>query len=371
MFRVAGDDVDLGWRIHQGGWKLGFHAGAMVWHHRRSAVGSYLNQQFNSGRAEGLLEEKWPEKYNAAGHLAWSGRLYDKSFARFLRSNRPRIYHGSWGSALFQHLYHPAPGRMRTLLIMPEWYLFMGLLAAIFSSGVLHLPAGFSPGLWVIVFVPPAASAFYAGQQMFFHRALRRKYGAWRLAAMTALLHWLQPLARAAGRLRQGLTPWRRHITGRMIVPHSRDVVLWSETNWRSAEQRLAALETKMRDDGAVVARGGDWDSWDLELSAGTFAHARVKLVTEEHGGGRQLVRIKISPRVGKSTLALTLLLALLSSRAAIEQHWIAWTLLTTITVAALIRIVYDCGSASAVALQAIPRSLGEGENILESPRRA
>jgi hypothetical protein len=317
-----------------------------------------------------LLEEKWPEKYNVAGHLAWSGRLYDKSFARFLRSNRPRIYHGSWGSALFQHLYHPAPGRMRTLLIMPEWYLFMGLLAAVFGSGVLHLPLRYSFALWVVVFALPALNAVYAGQQMFFHGSLRRKYGGWRLAAMTALLHWLQPLARAAGRLRQGLTPWRRRVTGRMIVPHSREVAVWSERHWRSADQRLATLEAKMREEGAVVARGGDWDTWDLEASAGTFANARIQLLIEEHGSGRQLVRIRVAPRIGRSALAVTSLLALLTSRAAAEQHWIAYALLTTLTVAALFRIVYDCGSASAVAFHSIPRTLEEGEMIQPPARR-
>ena len=33
------------------------------------------------GKAEALLEEKWPERYNALGHLEWTGRLYGRGFA--------------------------------------------------------------------------------------------------------------------------------------------------------------------------------------------------------------------------------------------------------------------------------------------------
>ena len=35
QFRVAGDDVDICWRIRQSGGKLGFSPAAIVWHHPR------------------------------------------------------------------------------------------------------------------------------------------------------------------------------------------------------------------------------------------------------------------------------------------------------------------------------------------------
>ncbi len=72
-FRVAGDDVDICWRIQARGWKLGFTPGAMVWHHRRSSTRAYLRQQWGYGKAEAMLERKWPEKYNLVGHLSWRG----------------------------------------------------------------------------------------------------------------------------------------------------------------------------------------------------------------------------------------------------------------------------------------------------------
>src|SRR5881296_1121165 len=80
QFRVAGDDVDVCWRLQEHGWKLGFHAAAVVWHYRRNSVRAYWRQQKGYGKAEALLEKKWPEKYNTAGHVNWAGRIYSHAF---------------------------------------------------------------------------------------------------------------------------------------------------------------------------------------------------------------------------------------------------------------------------------------------------
>src|SRR5439155_1378817 len=77
------------------------------------------------GRAEALLERKWPEKYNPAGHLTWTGRLYGRGLTEALTWRRGRIYHGTWGRAPFQSLYQPAVGLLGGLSLMPEWYLLI------------------------------------------------------------------------------------------------------------------------------------------------------------------------------------------------------------------------------------------------------
>src|SRR5207244_3909825 len=76
QFRRAGDDVDVCWRLLERGMTIGFSAAGVVWHHRRASVGAYVRQQRGYGEAEALLERKWPEKYNALGHVAWAGRIY-------------------------------------------------------------------------------------------------------------------------------------------------------------------------------------------------------------------------------------------------------------------------------------------------------
>ena len=75
IYRTAGDDVDLCWRVQHTGRTIGFHPAATVWHHRRNSLKAYWRQQKGYGRAEALLERKWPEKYNKVGHLSWAGRI--------------------------------------------------------------------------------------------------------------------------------------------------------------------------------------------------------------------------------------------------------------------------------------------------------
>ena len=95
------------------GWTLGYNAAAMVWHYRRGSVRTYWKQQRGYGRAEALVERKWPEKYNRAGHVSWAGRIYGKGLAWPLGSRKGRVFHGTWGGALFQRLYQQPPGTCR------------------------------------------------------------------------------------------------------------------------------------------------------------------------------------------------------------------------------------------------------------------
>ena len=122
QFRIAGDDVDVCWQLQQKGGSLGYHAGAMVWHHRRSSMRAFWEQQHNYGKAEAQLEKKWPEKYNLVGHLTWTGRVYGNGH-QYKAWSRGRIYHGTWGSAPFQSIYRSPAGAWESWLSMPEWYL--------------------------------------------------------------------------------------------------------------------------------------------------------------------------------------------------------------------------------------------------------
>ena len=62
QFRVAGDDVDVCWRLHEKGLTIGYCAAAVVWHHRRNSIRAFWKQQAGYGKAEALLAQKWPEK---------------------------------------------------------------------------------------------------------------------------------------------------------------------------------------------------------------------------------------------------------------------------------------------------------------------
>ena len=73
QFRVAGDDVDICWRLQDAGHRLGFSPAAVVWHRRRDSVRAYWRQQRGYGAAEALLERKWPDRYSAGRPRALGG----------------------------------------------------------------------------------------------------------------------------------------------------------------------------------------------------------------------------------------------------------------------------------------------------------
>src|SRR5215204_1609124 len=224
-FRVAGDDVDICWRLRQRGWSLGFSPAAVVWHHRRNSIRAYWKQQRGYGKAEALLKEKWPEKYNAAGHLVWAGRIYDEGLVPALAWRRRQIYQGTWGSAPFQSLYQPAPNGLWSLLATPEWYLLIAVLATLCAlSGVWRPMLVFLPLLALAV----GARLIQVGLSAFRALFTGSKRSRLKLFGLTAFLHLIHPLARLYGRLRHGLGPWRGGAIG-LSLPRPRTIAIWSE----------------------------------------------------------------------------------------------------------------------------------------------
>jgi hypothetical protein len=180
----------------------------------------------------------------------------------------------------------------------------------------------------------------------------------------------LQPAARLIGRLHEGLTPWRQRGGERIIFPWSRAVAVWSETTWRGPEDRLRALEFAMRDSGAVVVHGGDYDRWDLEARGGLLGCARLQLVIEEHGNRKQLIRVRAWPVAMPSVLVVATVFAVLAMVAAVNLEWTAWLVLNLPAVALLLRVIYECGSAMDVIASAVQATLADGEKIISSGKK-
>ncbi|MEN6484193.1 MAG: glycosyltransferase, partial [Syntrophobacteraceae bacterium] len=288
-FRIAGDDVDLCWRLQQNGGTLGFSPAAMVWHHRRNSVKAYWKQQLNYGKAEADLEKKWPEKYNAAGHVPWAGRLYFKGFEQFLGAFRGRIYQGTWGSALFQSIYQPAPSLLWSLPMMPEWYIVIAALAGFSLLSVEWMPLVVVLPMLALAVFTPVLHACLCAMKLSYKEVAGTRKELFKLRALTAFMHLMQPMARLIGRMRLGLTPWRKcAYTGISVPwPWPRTFTFRSE-QWRSPVEWLESLEKGLLEVRTVVLRGGDYDRWDLELRGGLLGCVRVLMAVEEHGGGKQ-----------------------------------------------------------------------------------
>jgi GT2 family glycosyltransferase len=351
-FRVAGDDVDVCWRLQEQGKKLGFHPAAVVWHHRRNSFRAYWRQQRGYGRAEALLERKWPEKYNGAGHVTWNGRLYGLGLVYSLRWRRERIAYGVWGSAAFQPALPTSPGLLSTLPLMPEWHLLSGVL------GVLSLMAiQWSLLLWFLpIFVLTVAASLLQALLSAAHapftgiegsRAYRVK-----LRALTAYTHLLHAMARLAGRRWSRKWPGGLRRSG-IALPHPRTVTIWSE-HWQCPEAWLRAVEADLRAGGAAILRGGEFDRWDLEVRGGSLGGSRLRMASEEHGEGRQLIRFCVWPRCSRFGVALLICLAMLFGVAMHDRSWMASLVLGNWVIALLLTITWRCASTHEAALRAL-----------------
>src|SRR5262249_19061161 len=278
-------------------------------------------------KAEALLEKKWPEKYNGLGHLAWAGRLYGKGSTRVTSWGQGRIYQGTWGSALFQSIYAPAPGFWGSLSAMPEWYVIIATLTALSALGLFWKPLllalpllGYAVGILLV-------QAGLSARQASFVSAPRTRSERLQLWGLTTLLHLMQPLARLRGRLRYGLTPWRWRSTRGWAWPWSRTLQLWSE-EWRCPLTRLQAIEETLRAEGTASLRGGGYDRWDLEVRRGLLGAVRLLATTEEHGAGRQLVRFRLWPKCSVQGFALIVALLAGVTGALLDHAWYCATML-------------------------------------------
>ena len=342
-FRAAGDDVDVCWRLRDRGARLGFNCAAMVWHRRRSSIRGYWRQQRGYGAAEALLERKWPERYNWAGHLSWAGQLYGEASSTPLRPKRVR--YGRWGTNPFQSLYQPPTGHLSALRTMPERYAVMLSLAGVGALGALWPPLLLALPLIVLIAAGFVADALVVGWRSTAAPPSRAPGARLRLVAATSVLHLLQPAARLRGRLRGGLTPWRRHGRAPLVSPRRRSSKHWHE-QWQAPEVILEGLERSLRRAAAFVARSGEFDRWDLEVREGWFASARVLMAIEEYPQGRQLVRWRIWPHWPLAALALAGCGVSLVVLAAVAGAYAAAATLAVLTVAFVVRMGRDAAAA-------------------------
>ena len=204
---------------------------------------------------------------------------------------------------------------------MPEWYFVVAALGALAALGL-----AWSPLLMVVplFMLAGAASLIQAGiaatKPPLDARPLKQRIA---LRMMITWLQLIQPLARLLGRVRFGAKPWR--LAGLLSRPVRlrQTHVIWSE-EWQPTETRLAEIERLLLRNREAVKRGGDFDRWDLEVRGGLLGYVRTVGMIEEHGGGKQLFRLRTWPHIPRPVIALLVILSLLAAAAALDQAWLA-----------------------------------------------
>lgn len=359
QFRSAGDDVDVCWRIQRMGWRIGYHPSAFVWHSRRNEIKTYWKQQNGYGKAEALLEDKWPDKYNAVGHIPWSGRLYGKGKTLPLLIMPSRVYQGVWGSALFQSIYEPAPGILFSLPLMPEWYLLIIFLGFFMALGLFWFPLSFAFPLFILAVMAPIVQAVISASKAEFTIKNPTLAQHVILYTITTILHLLQPLARLRGRILEGLTPFKSGIPTRFFIPKTMVISIWQE-EWQSVQDTLNCVLAGLRKQNVPIHFGGAFDNWDLEVRGGLMGAARVLLTVEEHGQGKQMLRFKVTPNYKIRRTRLIGIFVLLSMMAYFDHANGVSIFLMGIAVWLLLRMLKKCSFAQEAMWEAINEIKGQ-----------
>lgn len=347
VYRAAGDDVDICWRIQEAGHTIGFHPSALVWHHRRNSIKDYWKQQKGYGKAEALLETKWPEKYNGFGHVAWAGRIYGNGFTLPLKTKRRKIFFGTWGSALFQSIYEPAEDSVTSIPLMPEWYLFSIVFALLGSIGFLWTPLlWFWPLFITSIIIVLVQALISASKNTSLPRLQKQNI---KYLALITYFHLIQPLARLYGRMTYGLTPWRIRGAGaslkNLTFLKSKTLTYWHEGQWKAAETWLEEIEQNIINLKARVKRGGDFDRWDIKTRNGLFSTAKGILTVEEHGANKQYIKFKYRAEYSARGLLLIGLLAITTLLAALDLNPIPTFIIGSLTFLLAGKYILDTAS--------------------------
>ena len=354
QFRTAGDDVDLCWRITEAGWKIGFSPGAMVWHHRRRTIKSYWRQQYGYGKAEALLERKWPQKYNSIGHKTW-GHIYGNGALVTPLFRRWRVYHGVWGNAPFQSIYDTASASHLALMQMPEWYLLVAALLFVTVSGLIWSPMIYFAPLALIVTVMPVSHIIYNVARMPGKKKRRSKLQHLQFSTITVGLHVLQPLARLLGRIKYDLTPWRHYGKGSYLLPLTRNNCVWCN-NWISPDKRLERIETDLKTENVCIERGNNYDRWDLLIKGGSLGFVKLLMASEDHNGGKQYLRFRFIPGVSLTAICLISFPALLLAISLLNHAIIPALLFGFVFLLLVFRLSEDYGRAYLLAKKVVKK---------------
>ncbi len=329
IYRKAGDDVDVCWRLMQRGYRIGFSSAGFVWHYRRSTVQAYLKQQQGYGEAEALLVRKHPEYFNSVGGSIWHGRIYTAS--KFgVETRKPIIYHGVWGSGFFQTLYTPLPAMALMMATSLEYHVLVTLPLL-----VLSVPFHDLLPLGIVSALVSVTTCIVAG----FQADLPRNKSRWWSHPLIALLFFLQPIyrgyARYKGRLILKQTPPAP--TEALAALELKDkgeplhaIEYWAE-HWLDRVEFLQGILAHLDEQGWQNKADAGWSEYDIEIYGSRWAYLQLTSVSEPHSGGRQLFRVRLQTKwslLAKVAFFSALAFELLVIGFVAKEFWWLWMLL-------------------------------------------
>ena len=289
-FRTAGDDVDLCWRLMQAGHRVGFSPSALVWHHRRFTMQAYFRQQKGYGEAEAMLRFKHMQYFDPQGSARWKGVIY--GLPRFERVfHRPIIYHGIFGTGLFQCLYPKPASPWAQLVSGLEWN---ALTLFIFLVSVQVEPIRIVPLLMLAATLLPAISFMVVARVEPKHDTVLARLTVFYLALTQPLVRdWARYFTWLKGKRTPDAVVQTPEKDAGPTLPlfRSRLLSFWSEQG-RERVHLLAEIEKILEEEGWRYAQDTGWNSWDVQIFANRWWHVRLRSLTEIYPHGRRLTRV-------------------------------------------------------------------------------
>ncbi|HEX6963947.1 MAG TPA: glycosyltransferase family A protein [Lacipirellula sp.] len=332
QFRQAGDDVDVCWRLLAGGRRLGYAAGAMVWHHRRCSVKAYYQQQKGYGRAEAMLAFKHPHRFIGAGLLKFDGVIYGDGTAG-LPLLPPKVYHGRFGAALFQTIYQPREFRFDARATSLEWHCLSATFLVLSTMNPWLLVA--SGGMWLVSMWSVAATV---------GRITRPKKFPGSRQLLVLWLHLMQPVVRGMHRngyaLRNKRLPQIASRPTQNVAPVRKSASAECEHYWPAANGKgrielLDALVAQAKQDGWPGDYYGGWSPWDVELMADVWHHVTVRTATEELGRPKRFTRVRWAAQPTRIAYAATAMVLAWNAVAIVMN--VPWGMFAGLAAAALL----------------------------------
>jgi glycosyltransferase involved in cell wall biosynthesis len=325
-YHKAGDDVDFCWRIQQAGRVIGFSPTAIVWHYRRFTLRAFLKQQDGYGEAESLLRFKHLIFFGPTGTAKWRGQIYGpQRFTWFI--NRPVIYHGIFGEGFFQSIYPTPQSDVAAYLSSIEWF---ALTLFLFGLGIFLSTLRIVPYLMLGGTLCVALSYMVRAQ-------IEPKFDTVRARLLVMLLAFVQPLVRGFSRyftwLRFKRTPANvirrhEHLPERARAAGSLTRrAFWSEQG-RDRHYLLGAMFQLLDEEGWRYSTDSGWNEWDIQIYGNFWWSIALQTVTEYHGGGKCLTRVRLRSRLVTTTVIFSLVaLSLLIYRQLNASHVDLWSI--------------------------------------------
>ncbi|HEX7861665.1 MAG TPA: glycosyltransferase [Verrucomicrobiae bacterium] len=294
LFRKAGDDVDVCWRLQQKGYSLGFSPAGFVWHYRRATARDYLKQQQGYGEAEALLARRHPEYFNWVGGSQWRGRIYSPAKIGVTMGS-PIIYHGSFATGFFQTVYSPGPSLTLMLVNSFEYHVLISLPLLVLSTVFRPL----LPTAIVATLLPIIVSSIAAAQA----HIPRDKARFWS-RPLVGLLFFLQPIVRGWARYQGGFRApatrirKRENLQTALLESDQNDFSISEYWNERGLDRTefLSMIIERLDRYGWQHKVDAGWNRYDVQISGSAWSVLQLTTVSEALGHGKQLLRCRLRP---------------------------------------------------------------------------